>query len=101
MATKVGLGVFLVGATLFFPPAILGLPLISRMDNSKAYHVIVAVDAEQTRNITELERSLRDAKAGQTIYSTIVRDGRREQLQLTAPAIVDFHSATSQPMLPE
>jgi S1-C subfamily serine protease len=98
---EVGLGVILVGATLFFPPAILGVPLIERMDSSTANDVIVAVDAERTRNIGELEDSLRNVRAGEIIYLTIVRDGQRKQLRVLVPAIFDPHSPTSQRVLPE
>jgi len=97
-ATEVGLGVVCVGATLIFPPAILGVPLIQQMDSATAYDVIVAVDAERTRNIIELEDSLRKVKAGETIYVTIIRDGQREQLRVVAPAIFDSHAPTSQPL---
>ena len=100
---EVGLGALFVGAILFFPPAILAVPLIEPMDGTKAYDVIVAVDAERTRNIGELENSLRNVKSGETIYLTIVRDGQRKELRALAPAIFDPHSptSTSQPVLPE
>jgi hypothetical protein len=101
VATEMGLGVMVVGATLFFPPAILGIPLIQKMDSPKAYDVIVAVDAARTRSISELENSLRNVKAGETIYLTIIRDGRREQLRVLARPIFDPHAPTSQSMLPE
>ncbi len=99
-AAQAGLGVLLLGGTLFFPPAILGFPLIMRMESPKAYDLIVAVDAERTRNISELEDSLRNVKAGETIYLTIIRDGRRAQLRVLAPAIFEPQSPTSQTVLP-
>jgi len=100
-ATEVGAGVLLVGAILLFPPGVLGVALIPEMGSSKAYDVIVAVDAERTRNINELENSLRKVKAGEIIYVTIIRDGRREQLRVLAPAIPAPHSPPSQPLLSE
>ena len=100
-ATEVGLGVAIVGAALLFPPAMLGVPLIQHMDSATAYDVIVAVDADRTRNISELEDCLRNVKASETIYVTVIREGRREQLRVLAPASFDPHSPTSQTMLSE
>ena len=54
--------------------------MIPDMGSAKAYDVIVAVDAKRTRNINELEDSLRYVQAGEVIYLTIIRDGRRDSL---------------------
>ena len=98
-ATEVGASALLAGAILVFPPAIVGVAMIPDMGSTKAYDVIVAVDGERTRNTNELENSLRCVKAGEVIYLTIIRDGRRAQLRLLAPATLDPHSPRSPTML--
>jgi hypothetical protein len=90
-ATEVGMAILLVGATLAFPPAILGAPLVPAMESAKESDVIIAVDAVRTRNVGELQNSLREVTAGETIYLTIIRGGKREQLRVFAPAILDHH----------
>ena len=88
-AAKVGLGALAIGGTLFFPPAALGLVAIQKVHWNKLRDVIVAVDAERIRNLCELEAMLRKAKAGEIVYLTVIREGRREQLQITAPSGFD------------
>jgi S1-C subfamily serine protease len=80
-----GLGVVVIGTLLVFPPALFGVGLVPKLHWKTAHDVIVAVDAERTRNICDLEALLRKAKAGEIIYLTVVRDGRREQIQAMAP----------------
>src|SRR5579872_2354024 len=82
-AEQVGVVTLVAGAGLFFPPALLGIPLVAKkMGSPKAYDVIVAIDAERIRDVTELENSLHNAKAGETIYMTIIREGQRLQLRI-------------------
>jgi len=85
-AEQLGLSVAVIGSMLFFPPAALGVAMIPKLHWNKARDVIVAVDAERTRNICDLEASLRNAKAGEIIYLTVVRNGQREQLQIVVPS---------------
>jgi len=96
-AVQVGATVLVIGAAAFFPPAIFGVPLLAQMQTPRAYDVIVAVDAERIQDVSELEYSLRKAMAGETIYLTIIRNGRRMQLQLPMPGII----STSAPTLPK
>ncbi|HVN27802.1 MAG TPA: PDZ domain-containing protein [Candidatus Binataceae bacterium] len=94
-AAKIGATVLIFGAGAVFPPALLGLPLVSQINNTKAFDVIVAVDAERIRDVNELENSLRRAKAGETVYLTVIRDGRRVQLHMAMPAVHEVLSASS------
>ena len=100
-ATEAGASVLLAGAILLFPPAVFGISLIPDKDDVKAYDVIVAVDSVRTRNFNELADSLRNVKAGETIYLTVVRDGAREQLRLVAPPISDSLNPASRLPLSE
>jgi len=98
---EAGESVLVFGAMLLFPPAVLAIPYIPQVGGATANDVIVAIDADRTRNINELETCLRNAKAGETIYLSIIRDGRREQLRLVAPAILKPGAPTSRPFLSE
>jgi hypothetical protein len=91
-AVEAGESVLLFGALLLFPPAILAIPYIPKISAS-ANDVIIAVDAERTRNINELENSLGNVQAGETIYLSIIRDGRRREIRVLKPAIFAGHAA--------
>ncbi len=97
-AAQIGAAALCVGAAAFFPPALIGIPLVTRtMGSPRAYDVIVAIDAERIRDVSELENSLRYVKAGETIYVTIIRDGQRVQLRVPMPAV----ASAPTPLLPQ
>lgn len=96
VAAEIGVGIALVGAALFFPPALFGVAFIDQLGDAKKYDVIVAVDAQRTRSTFDLDTSLRSALPGEIIYVTVVRDGQRLQLRITAPN-TGVPSATHQP----
>jgi S1-C subfamily serine protease len=70
----------------------LGVPLLVKMPSPRISDVIVAVDAERIRDISELGDYLRNAKAGETLYLTIIRDGRRVQLGIPIPTVASTHA---------
>jgi hypothetical protein len=87
-AGQVGAAALVVGAAAFFPPVLLGVPMLAKkMGSPRAYDVIVAIDGERIREVSELEDSLHKAKAGETIYVTIIREGQRVQLRVPMRAI--------------
>lgn len=87
-AGQVGAVALVVGAAAFFPPVLLGIPMLTnKMGSPRAYDVIVAIDAERIRDVSELENSLRKATAGETIYMTIIREGQRVQLRVPIRAL--------------
>jgi S1-C subfamily serine protease len=92
-AKELGAMALVIGAAAIFPPALLGVPLLTKMPSPQAYDVIVAVDAERIRDLSELERSLSNAKAGQIIYLTIIREGRRLQLRAFVRSVTAAASA--------
>ena len=88
-AAEIGAATLVLGAAAFFPPVLVGIPLLARrMGSPKGYDVIVAIDAERIRDVNELENSLRYVKAGETIYVTIIREGQRVQLLVPMPAVI-------------
>jgi S1-C subfamily serine protease len=94
-AEEVGATVLVVGAAAFFPPAIFGVPLLMQMQSPRSYDVLVAVDGERVQDVDELANSLREAKAGETIYVTIIRNGHRVQLRISMPNAVSASSLSS------
>jgi len=92
-AAEVGATVLVVGAAAFFPPAIFGVPFLMQMQSPRSYDVLVAVDGERVQDVDELENSLREAKAGETIYLTIIRSGRRVQLRVPMPGVMSASSS--------
>jgi hypothetical protein len=45
----------------------------------------IAVDAQRTRNVGELESALGQAEPGETVYLTVVSGGRRGQVHVNRP----------------
>ena len=71
---------------LFFPPAaVLGAMLMKQGGIGQSHELIIAVDAQRTRNVGELESALSQAEPGETAYLTIVTVGRREQVRVNLP----------------
>jgi hypothetical protein len=97
-AGQVGAAALMVGAAAFFPPVLLGVPMLSKkMGSPRAYDVIVAIDGERIREVSELEDYLHKAKAGETIYVTIIREGQRVQLRVPMRAV----ASAPTPLLPK
>jgi hypothetical protein len=82
---KIGLVIMAVGASAVFPPAVFTLPMVAKFDSSNARDVIVAIDAERTQDILDLRNSLQEAKLGEVVYLTIIRDGVRNQVKVLVP----------------
>ena len=91
-AKEVGAAALVLGAAAFFPPVLFAVPMLSQMSSPRTYDVIIAIDAERIEDVNELEQCLRKASAGETIYMTIIRDGRRMQLRVAVPAVVSVSS---------
>jgi S1-C subfamily serine protease len=76
----------LIVGGLFLPPAAtLAAIVMQRGGIGQSHDFIIAVDAQRTRNVCELENALGQAEPGQTVYLTIVTEGRREQVRLNLP----------------
>lgn len=75
-------GVFFAGSVVF-PPAIFGAVLVGASGLGEPRDLIIAVDGARTRDIVEFENAISRAAAGEIVYVTIVRDGRRQQLRVS------------------
>ncbi len=76
----------LVGALaaggLFFPPALFGAIAIGQSDIGVSHDTIVALDSERTRDIQDLEDAVARGREGPILYLSVIREGRRNQIQV-------------------
>jgi len=69
-----------------FPPtAVLGAMVMKQGRIGQSHELIIAVDAQRTRNVGELESALSQTEPGETVYLTVVSGGRREQVHVNPP----------------
>jgi len=47
--------------------------------------VLRVTKRDRTRNVTEFEEAIEKADAGEMVYLTVVRSGRREQIRVALP----------------
>ncbi len=69
-----------VAAALFFPPAVLAVPVIEQVKLGESYDMIIGVDGTRVVSFAEFEASMRDIEPGEIVYLSIVRDGKRMQV---------------------
>jgi S1-C subfamily serine protease len=84
-AVQVALVALTVGELFFPPAAMLGAIVMQQSGIGQLHDLIIAVDAQRTRNVYELESALSQAEPGETVYLTIVTVGRREQVRVNLP----------------
>lgn len=69
-----------VAASLFFPPAVLVIPVAEQMSLGESYDLIIGVDGTRVTNYLDFEDRLRDIQPGEIVYLSVVRDGKRMQV---------------------
>ncbi len=77
-------GVAMAGA-MMFPPAILLVPLLDYTSIGETYDLIIGIDGGRVRNFLDYQDRTRDLMPGETMYVSVIRDGKRLQLTMTAP----------------
>jgi PDZ domain-containing protein len=77
-------GVAMAGA-MIFPPAILLVPALDYTSIGESYDLIIGIDGARVRNFLDYQDRTRDLQPGEMVYLSIVRDGKRLQLTITAP----------------
>jgi hypothetical protein len=75
-----------IGAAMVFPPAILLLPALDYAAVGMSYDLIIGVDGSRVRNFLDFEDRTRNLQPGETIYLSVVRDGKRVQITVSLPA---------------
>lgn len=84
-ATDVAATAAVVGA-VFFPPAIILVPLVAQVHVLEAYDLIIGVDGNRVTNVIDFEDAVQDARPGEVVYLNIVRNGKRMQVGVAMPA---------------
>jgi hypothetical protein len=75
-----------VAAALVFPPAIVAVAVIDDSDIGETFDLVIGVDGRRVRHILDFQDVTSEVRAGDTVYLTIVRGGKRLQLPVTIPA---------------
>ena len=77
-------GAALIGS-MFFPPAILLLPALDYAQIGESYDMIIGVDGARVTNFLDFSDKMRDLRAGELVYLSVVRDGKRMQIAVPVP----------------
>jgi S1-C subfamily serine protease len=80
------LTVGLLAASMFFPPAMIGVAALDSSGVGEFHELIIAVDGRRTRNVTAFDDALSQARAGEAVYLTVVSSGKRRQITVELPA---------------
>ena len=76
-----------IGAALMFPPAILAIPVIDYTEVGESYDMIIGIDGSRVTNFLDFEERMHDVQAGELVYFSVVRNGRRMQIAVPVPAL--------------
>jgi len=76
-----------VAAAMFFPPAVLAVPVIESVQLGENFDLIIGIDGERVTNFIDFEDRLRDAEPGEVVYLSVVRGGKRLQVPVTVPVL--------------
>jgi hypothetical protein len=82
---QVALTIGLLAGAVFFPPAMLGMMALQQSGLGSSHELIIAVDAQRTRDVADLGDALTKAHAGEIVYLTVVSGGEREQIPVELP----------------
>jgi S1-C subfamily serine protease len=76
-----------VAASLFFPPAVLAVPILDQVSLGDSYDMIIGVDGSRVVNFMDFEDRMRDVQPGQIVYLSIVRNGQRLQVPVQVQSL--------------
>jgi S1-C subfamily serine protease len=72
----------LLAASMFFPPAVMGLAVLESSGIGESHEFIIAVDGIRTHDINDFGAALSQAEPGEIVYLTVVSNSQRRQLQV-------------------
>ena len=78
-------GVSVAGA-LFFPPAVMLVPIMDQVHIAETSDLIIAVDGSRVTDYMQFADRMRDVRPGEIVYLSIVRNGARVQVPVKLPA---------------
>jgi len=71
---------------LVFAPAMLAIAAIEGTQVGESYDMIIGVDGKRVTNYLDFEDQTRDAKPGDVVYLSVIRNGKRMQIPVHLPA---------------
>jgi hypothetical protein len=74
-----------IAGAIFFPPAVLLVPVFDQVHLGESYDLIIGIDGSRVTNLLDFEDHLRDVQAGEIVYFSIVRNGERMQIPVPVP----------------
>jgi hypothetical protein len=74
-----------VAGAMFMPPAVLLVPVFDQVRLGESYDLIIGVDGSRVTNFLDFQEQLRDLQAGEIVYFSIVRNGKRMQIPVPVP----------------
>jgi PDZ domain len=74
-----------VAGAMFCPPVVLLVPVFDQVRLGESYDLIIGVDGSRVTNFLDFEERLRDVRAGEIVYFSIVRNGKRMQIPVPVP----------------
>lgn len=78
-------GIAIAGA-LFFPPAVILVPVMDQVHVGESSDLIIAVDGNRVVDYMQFADRMRDVRPGEIVYLSIIRDGARVQVPIKLPA---------------
>jgi hypothetical protein len=75
-----------VAAALVFPPAIVAVAVIDQSGIGESFDLVIGVDGRRVRHILDFQDLTSNIRPGDTVYLTIVRDGKRMQVPVQIPS---------------
>ena len=85
IATVAAVGA-VAAAPYTFGVSTFAVPLLESMQVGQSYDMIIGVDGSRVTNYLDFTHRTRDVLAGELIYLSVVRDGKRIQVTLPVPA---------------
>ena len=74
-----------VAGAMFCPPAVLLVPVFDQVRLGESYDLIIGVDGSRVTNFLDFQNRMRDVQGGEIVYFSIIRNGRRTQVQVPVP----------------
>ena len=82
---QTALTVGILAGAVFFPPAMLGMMALQQSGIGASHELIIAVDGQRTRDVSDFGDAIAKAEGGEIVYLTVVSGGRREQIPVELP----------------
>jgi PDZ domain len=86
-------GAFIAAALFpspFAPIAMLALPVIELTHVGESYDMIIGVDGSRVTNYLDFTDRIHEARPGEIVYLSVLRDGKRAQMKVFLPPTADY-----------